>query len=264
MSKIVLYPQMGHDIITPVLCGKDVYKIYAFGPLPKGQGLTQTINMIKSIAHTGHTGVFEEEDEELEDLFDLPLVCMKEMNFKSKELYYMQFKYGFEDEQRQTITLYYYYNARITDKVWPITEGDKIDYIVYKDYELSSEDKSIFHKMNVTKPTTKVFSTEFKLLKEWDVPEEVITNQEFIDVFDCTKKRLLKMFHADYKFKEPEKEVVPELINSNATNASNSNEPIKTGDAEIDSILAEINGPKPFFKKKKKKEKKNKNKKNKK
>ena len=247
---------MGHDIITPVLCTDGVYKIYAFGPLPKGQGLMQTVNMIKKIAHTGHTGVFEEEDEEIEDLFDFPLVCMKEMNFKSKDMYYMQFKYGFEDDQRQTITLYYYYKASLSDKVWPITDGDKIDYIIYKDYELSDDDKSIFHKMNITKPTTQIFSTEFKLLKEWDVPEDVITNQEFIDVFDSTKKRLLKMYHADYKFKE-NVEVVPELITSTPSTSAVV-EPIITGDAEIDALVAEINGPKPFFKKKKKKEKKNK------
>ena len=256
MSKIVLYPQMGHDIITPVLCTDGVYKIYAFGPLPKGQGLTQTINMLKKIAHTGHTGVFEEEDEEIEDLFDFPLVCMKEMHFKTKDLYYMQFKYGFEDDQRQTITLYYYYNAKLTDKIWPITDGDKIDYIIYKDYELSEENKSIFHKMNITKPTTQIFSTEFKLLKEWNVSEDVIANQEFVDVFDSTKKRLLKMYHADYKFKEDQ---VPEVIVTNSDkSASAVNEPIITGDAEIDALVAEINGPKPFFKKKKKKDKKNK------
>lgn len=249
---------MGCDIITPVLC-PDVYKIYAFGPLPKGQGLTNTINMIKKIAHIGHTGVFEQEDEEIEDLFDFPLVCMKEMNFKSKNMYYMQFKYGFEDDQRRTITLYYYYNAKMTDKEWPIPESDKIDCIIYKDYDLDDDEKSIFQKMKVTKPTTQIFSTEFKLLKEWDVSEDVISNQEFIDVFDVTKKRLLKMYLADYKIKGNEQLITSSNNTTNQQTENTNLNVVTTGDAEIDALVAEINGPKPFFKKKKKKDKKNKN-----
>lgn len=241
---------MGCDIITPVLCAPDVFKIYAFGPLPK-EGLTRTVNMIKKISNVGHTGVFEQSDEENEDLFDLPLICMKEMHFKSKDMYYMQFKYGFEDDQRRTITLFYYYKAKITDKVWPIADGDKIDYIIYKDYDLSQKEKSIFQRMNVTKPSTTIFSTEFKLLKEWDVAEDVITNQEFVDVFDITKKRLLKMYHADYKVIEDKDKVAEQNAKNSGPEVSSRKNQID----DIDALVAEINGPKPFFKKKKKKDK---------
>ena len=152
MSNIVFYPQMGNDIISPVLCGPNVHKIYAFGPLPKGQSLTQTIQRITKIVSIGHTGVFDDDSdcessrEELEDLYDLPLWCWKSVHFKSKNMYYMQFKYGYEDEQRRTITLYYYYRASIFDKEWPIPKDEKMDYIVYKDYSLSDDEKSIFKK----------------------------------------------------------------------------------------------------------------------
>ena len=244
MSSVVFYPQMGNDIISPILCSKDVNKIYAFGPLPKGQSLTETIRMITKIAEMGHTGVFENEEEEIEDLFDFPLWCAKSVHFKTKNLYYLQFKYGFEDESRRTITLYYYYNASLHDKKWPIPENEKVDYIVYKDYDL--EDKTLFERKGILKPTTKIFSTEFKLLKEWNATEEDIANQEFVDVFDVTKQRLLKMYVLNmYKNKEEE---AKDAIKGDTD----------VGEEKIEGKMEEIsaNGPKPFCKKKKKKDKK--------
>ena len=209
MTNVVFYPNFGNDIITPILCAPNVYKIYAFGPIPKGYNLTKNIQRITKIANIGTTKVLYDDDsdsdeEEIEDLLDLPLWCSKSVHFKSTNLHYMQFKYGYEDENRRTITLYYYYKASINDAKWPIPEHEKIDYIIYKDYKLSDEDKNIFDKMKITKPTTKVFSTEYKLLSEWDATEEEISSQEFIDVFDVTTKKLLKMYSAPYRFKKNE------------------------------------------------------------
>jgi len=209
MTNVVFYPNFGNDIVAPILCAPNVYKIYAFGPIPKGYNLTKNIQRITKIANMGTTKVFYDDDsdsdeEEIEDLLDLPLWCSKSVHFKTKNLYYMQFKYGYEDENRRTITLYYYYKADINDTKWPIPEHEKMDYIIYKDYKLSDDNKNIFDKMKVTKPTTKIFSTEYKLLSEWDTTEEEISNQEFIDVFDVTTKKLLKMYSASYRYKKDE------------------------------------------------------------
>jgi hypothetical protein len=209
MTDVVFYPNLGNDIITPILCAPNVYKIYAFGPIPKGYNLTRNIQRITKIANIGTTGVFDDDDsdsdeEEIEDLLDLPLWCSKSVHFKTKNLYYMQFKYGYEDENRRTITLYYYYKASITDAKWPIPDHEKMDCIIYKDYKLSEDNKDIFEKMKITKPTTKIFSTEYKLLSEWDATEEEISEQEFVDVFDVTNKTLLKMYSTPYRFKKNE------------------------------------------------------------
>lgn len=225
MTNVVFYPNFGYDIITPILCAPGVYKIYAFGPIPKGMNLTKTIQKITQIANIGHTGVFQDDsdsdEEEIEDLLELPLWCSKSVHFKTKNFYYMQFKYGYEDEARRTITLYYYYTANISDKEWPIPAHEKIDYIVYKDYKLSEEDRGIFEKMKITKPTTKIFSTEYKLLSEWDATEEEIAGQEFIDVFDVTTKKLVKMYSAPYRFKKDEST----NDNNETTNVDTTNKP---------------------------------------
>ena len=94
--------------------------------------------------------------------------------------------------------------------------------------------------MGVVKPTTKIFSTEYKLLSEWEASEEDISSQEFVDVYDCTKKRLLKMYSTPYKLKE--------LVEN-----KESNDPKTTTNVDQSA--------KPFIRKKAKKEKKKNNKK---
>ena len=258
MTNVVLYPNIGNDIVTPILCGPKVFKIYAFGPIPKGQSLTKNIQKITQIANIGHTGVFKDdisdsENDEIEDLLDLPLWCSKSVHFKTKNLYYMQFKYGYEDESRSTITLYYYYKADIHDKEWPLPKDEKIDYIIYKGYELSQEDKAIFKKRGVVKPTTKVFSTEYKLLSEWDATEEDISSQEFVDVYDVTKHKLMKMYSTPYRIEEKKESVAAD--SPEGTDGNNESQQ-QQRDVELSS--------KPFFRSKAKKEKKNNNKKKKK
>ena len=159
----------------------------------------------------------------------------------------IKFKYGFEDDQRSTITLYYYYNASVFDKEWPIPKTDKIDYIVYKDYSLSELDKTLFKKMNLIKPTTKVFATEYKLLSEWYAQEEDISNQEFIDVFDVKKKRLLKMYNTPYRTEDAKK-------TENKTNSIPANSTLNIESENHNT--AQDQSTKPFFRKKAKKEKK--------
>jgi hypothetical protein len=216
MSEIAFYPQMGFDIVTAINASPKICKIYSFGPLPdaiyddeddkkkstpRRMGVDETMRMIKNLAQTGHNGVYiDSKKEEIEDFFELPVECSKEYHFKTKQMFMMQFKIGFEDEQRRIVTLYYYYNARMRDEEWPTLEP--IDILIYKDYELP--DKTVLIKKKLIKPTTKVVSTEYKLLSEWEGTEEDITGQEFIDSYDVIKDRPLKLYKIPFRIVDPD------------------------------------------------------------
>lgn len=213
MSEIAFYPQMGFDIVTAINASPKICKIYSFGPLPdaiydddydknkRRMGVEETMRMIKNLAQTGHNGVYiDSKKEEIEDFFELPIECSKEYHFKTKQMFMMQFKIGFEDEQRRIVTLNYYYNARMRDTEWPVMEP--MDIIIHKDYDLP--DKTILIKKKLIKPTTKVVSTEFKLLSEWEGTAEEIAGQEFIDSYDIIKDRPLKLYKIPFKIVDPE------------------------------------------------------------
>lgn len=209
MSEIAFYPQMGFDIVTAINASPKICKIYSFGPLPdaiyddnnessrtRRMGVEETMRMIKNLAQTGHNGVYiDSKKEEIEDFFELPVECSKEYHFKTLQMFMMQFKIGFEDEQRRIVTLNYYYNTRMRDDEWPISEP--LDIIIHKDYDLP--DKTILIKKKLIKPTTKVVSTEFKLLNEWEGTAEEIAGQEFIDSYDIIKDRPLKLYKIPFK-----------------------------------------------------------------
>lgn len=199
----VFYPGMGVDIVTPLLCCDKVYKIYATGPLDEGKFaknvLQKSILFMQNLVNCGSNDFYIKDDDEFIQFLpiDSEAETIKKVQFKTRGLYYMQFKYF-----GRTVTLYYYYKARVEDDKWNVPE--QVDYIIHKDCDWDIEkDKAKLAK--IVKPTTQViankhdlrvtwkFSKKFvKKLKQIEVQKKMIEESEAEDIIEplyCVEKK---------------------------------------------------------------------------
>jgi len=196
MSSVVFYPGMGLDIVTPLLCVPDVYKIIATGPIPKehfGKGaLEKTFDFICNLIKSGNNEFYEGRDVD-DDHFIEFLVeeaeILKRYNFKKLGMYTIQFRYA---ERKITLNYYYNINPESTNDKWPFT--DKIDFVIHKGHNIN-----VFSKKNnflqnlkpLLKDTTKLIATKDILRGVWQTSKDKIPlpDERYKFIVEQTKYR---------------------------------------------------------------------------
>jgi len=161
----VFYPAMGVDIITPLLCCPKVQKIYATGPLDrkrwKKKTLTKHCQFICGLVNAGTNEFFIRKDEDIMELLpdDSESHCLKDMIFKSKQMWYMQLEYF-----NRRVTLYWYFQNDPDKDPFPFTE--QVDYIIHKDYnwDVQGRKEDI---VKILKPDTQIIACKSDLRQTW-------------------------------------------------------------------------------------------------
>lgn len=171
---VVFYPAMGIDIVTPLLCIKDVNKIIATGPIPHkrfGKGaLEKTMDFICNIVKTGNNEFYEgrdvDDDHFIEFLVDEG-VLLKRYNFKTKGMYLLQFRYA-----ERPVSIFYYYNIDPKEK-WPF--NDHFDYVIHRDYSINIQSpkcKFMTQLRPLLKPNTQLIATKNELRGQWGISKQ--------------------------------------------------------------------------------------------
>ena len=111
---------------------------------------------------------------------------LKSYNFKKKKMWLLQYR----THDSRIVSVYYYYNARITDPKLPFSE--KVDYVLHKDFDLTDNLRKNLR--SIVKPTTKLVASDDDLIVEWEVPEKTVDAGEPIDTYDIRKDRDQNLF----------------------------------------------------------------------
>jgi hypothetical protein len=180
---IVFYPEMGIDIVAPLMGIPKVNKIYTLGPVPSKrfgnkQCVDKTMNYISKLVEYGDTRFDRDQTENGEIVEFFPDIGdrLKSYNFKTKKMWTSQFR----THDSNIVTLNYYYDARINDDKLPFSE--KVDYIVHKDFDFTDHLKKLIKP--ILKPTTQLIAPEDELSGYWKVPENILDDLELIDTYN--------------------------------------------------------------------------------
>ena len=89
---VVFYPGMGIDIVTPLVCVKDVYKIIATGPIQHEQfgkhALDKMIQFMCNVVVSGTNEFYEGRDVDDDNFIEFLIEegeVVKKYNFKTKK-----------------------------------------------------------------------------------------------------------------------------------------------------------------------------------
>lgn len=174
---VVFYPAMGIDIVTPLLCVKDVNKIIATGPIPYkrfGKGaLEKTMDFICNIVKTGNNEFYEGRDVDDDHFIEFLVeegILMKRYNFKTKGMYLLQFRYA-----ERPVSVFYYYNIDVTNdnEKWPFNE--QIDYVIHRDFPINLQSpkcKFMPQLRPLLKPNTQLIATKNELRGQWGISKQ--------------------------------------------------------------------------------------------
>ena len=181
---VVFYPEMGIDIVAPLMAIKKVNRIYTLGPVPvkrfDKQPLDKTMAYISKLMEFGDTRFdVRNEDNEIVEFFPDVGTTMKSYNFKTTKMWLSQYR----QHDQSIVNLSYYYGARTTDPKLPFTE--KIDYVVHKDFDFN--ETLLKNIKPLLKPTTMLVATVEALENFWKVPADVLNELEAIDIYDINK-----------------------------------------------------------------------------
>lgn len=184
---IVFYPELGVDIVAPLMAIDKAVKIYTLGPVPKDRFdnsdtkssrsvVDKTMSYIHKLMEYGDNRFEATDTDEIVEFFEDIGEKLKSYNFKKKKMWISQYRTWNE----KIVSLYYYYGAKITDEGLPFNEP--IDYIVHKDFEFSD------HLMDMIKPlikaSTKLIAPERELIRDWGVSEETLDSLTPIETYD--------------------------------------------------------------------------------
>lgn len=204
---VVFYPGMGIDIVTPLVCVKDVYRIIATGPIQHerfGKGaLDKMIHFICNLICSGTNEFYEGRDVDDDHFIEFLIEegeIVKKYNFKKLQMYLLQFKYN-----ERLVTLNYYYGILPDSKnadPWPFK--DSFDYVIHKGFKLNVLSPKISFMKNLKpllKPETQLIADKGTLRGVWrtakdKVPEEPIAGYQRI--VDQTKYRSEGQFQSMY------------------------------------------------------------------
>jgi hypothetical protein len=182
---IVFYPQMGIDIIAPLMGIDNVSKIYTLGPVEtrkfKKGAVEKTMNYIHKLMEYGDNRFDVDDPDDVVEFFEDIGTKMKSYNFKRKKMWMSQYRTCDE----KLVSLYYYYDSRINDPKLPF--NIKLDYIVHKGFEFTDHLKKLVKPL--LKPSTRLIAPEEELLADWNVPESVLDESKPVDTYDITLDR---------------------------------------------------------------------------
>jgi len=180
----VFYPELGIDIVAPLMAIKKVNRVYTLGPIPhkrfeKG-ALEKTMTYISKLMEYGDTRFdVQNEEGEIVEFFPDIGTTIKSYNFKTLKMWQSQYKM----HDQSIVNLSYYYNARQSDPKLPFTE--KIDFVVHKDFTFTDNLCKIMKPL--LKPSTMLIATAEALSEFWKVPKDVLDELEAIDIYDINK-----------------------------------------------------------------------------
>ena len=183
--KVVFYPEMGIDVVAPLMAVPKTNKIYTLGPIPykkfSGQGsLDKTMKYISKLMEYGDTRFDIQNDEkEIVEFFADVGQTIKSYNFKTKKMWLSQYKTC----DATSVSVYYYYDARVDDAKLPFTE--KIDYLIHKDYQFTDTLRK--NVKTLLKPDTQLVATAANLKNYWGVADEILDDLEVIDIYDINR-----------------------------------------------------------------------------
>ena len=176
MTSTAFYPEMGVDVIAPLMVDPRITKIYAIGPIPKEckkyasktKGIVEsTVNYITKLMLYGSTSFDHDLDDSEDyavDFFPDISEKIKTVHMKKKKLWILDYK-KFNDER---LTIWYYYGASLKDRKLPFTE--RVDYIIHKNYELTDNALRLIESV-VDLKKTKVIAPEDELTLQWGLDE---------------------------------------------------------------------------------------------
>ena len=187
----VFYPEMGIDIVAPLMAIKKVNRIYTLGPVPfkkfDKQPIDRTMGYISKLMEFGDTRFdVRNEDNEIVEFFPDIGTTIKSYNFKTTKLWISQYK----QHDQSIVNLSYYYNARTTDPKLPFAE--KLDYVVHKDFEFNDNLCKIMKPL--LKPTTMLVATAEALENYWKVPADILNELEPIDIYDINSDQDVDLY----------------------------------------------------------------------
>ena len=176
---VIFYPAMGIDVVTPILCIKNLNKIVATGPVPKNfakhgrLGIEKTVDFICDLIKTGTNEFYEGkdvDDDHFIEFFIEEASIVKRHNFKSISMYVLQIKYA-----EKPITVYWYYDIDPVNSKDPWPFKDQFDYVINKGFPINVKSpKNSFMKnlKPLLKKGCKLISTKSELRGQWQIPKE--------------------------------------------------------------------------------------------
>lgn len=177
-SEIMFYPELGIDIVGPIMAVPNINKIITLGPVPEGMfeksKVERTMDYISKLVEYGDTRHIGKKGEDIVEFFPDIGERLKSYNFKTTKMWLSQYRI----HNGNTVTLNYYYDAR--QPQLPFKE--RVDYIYHNNFHFTDSLKAQLN--SIVKPTTQLIARDTILLDYWKVPESVVDELQCIDTYN--------------------------------------------------------------------------------